>query len=114
MTIQLDGHCIQNSTLQDRYDTTRFPSRSVEDLKDRYYTLCNRTASLRAVPGEDLSERLVAYDVEHEKLRKEQLELLYSRTQEEIGEHDYLVEEVKKIEYRRKVGACVCQYLCLY
>ena len=81
----------------------RFPPRSVEELKDRYYTVCNRLTKLRAVPGEDLSESLVAYDLEHEKLRKEQLQLLFSRTQEEIEEHDYLVDEVRRVEYRRKV-----------
>ena len=96
---------------QDRYDTVRFPPRSVEELKDRYYTICNRLTKLRAVPGEDLSESLVAYDLRHEKLRKEQLQLLFSRTQEEIEEHDYLVDEVRRVEYRRKVLVVVIALL---
>ncbi|KAI6656567.1 DNA methyltransferase 1-associated protein 1 isoform X2 [Oopsacas minuta] len=95
--------------IKDRYDIARFPPRSVEELKDRYYTVCNCIVKLRAIPGEDLSESLVAYDVEHEKLRKEQLELLFGRTQKQIEEHDYLVEEVKKVEYRRKERERIAQ-----
>ena len=35
-------------------------------------------------------------------LLQEQLEKLYSRTREEVEEEEYLIEELRKIEIRRK------------
>ena len=36
------------------------------------------------------------------KYTQEQLEKLYSRTREEVEEEEYLIEELRKIEIRRK------------
>jgi hypothetical protein len=36
------------------------------------------------------------------KTAQEQLEKLYSRTREEVEEEEYLIEELRKIEIRRK------------
>ena len=42
------------------------------------------------------------FDLEHEQKRREQLEKLFSRTKEQIDEESYLMEELKKIEIRKK------------
>ncbi|RZC38168.1 DNA methyltransferase 1-associated protein 1 [Asbolus verrucosus] len=82
--------------IADRYDTEKFPKRSVEDIKDRYYKICG---ILNKLKGE---KKIYTYDVDHEKRRKEQLKKLYDRTQEQIEEEQFLLTELKKIEARKK------------
>ena len=40
--------------------------------------------------------------MEHEQKRREQLEKLFNRTKEQVDEESYLIEELKKIEIRKK------------
>lgn len=82
--------------MADRYDTEKFPKRSVEDLKDRYYKICGLLGKQK---GE---KKIYTYDIDHEKRRKEQLKKLYDRTQEQIEEEQFLLAELKKIEARKK------------
>lgn len=42
------------------------------------------------------------FDLEHEQKRREQLEKLFKRTKEQVDEELYLIEELKKIEIRKK------------
>ncbi len=42
------------------------------------------------------------FDIEHEQKRREQLEKLFNRTKEQIDEEQYLLEELKKIEIRKR------------
>ncbi len=42
------------------------------------------------------------FDLEHEQKRREQLEKLFGRTKEQIDEELYLIEELKKIEIRKR------------
>ncbi|XP_063680113.1 DNA methyltransferase 1-associated protein 1-like [Bolinopsis microptera] len=86
--------------MQDRWDKHIHGTRSVEDLKDRYYSIQYRLDKLRDSESEKPKRPL--YDADHERLRKEQLEKLYSRTREEVEEEEYLIEELRKIEIRRK------------
>ena len=72
----------------------------MEDLKERYYNIQYRLDKLRDSESEKPKHPL--YDSEHEAVRKEQLEKLYSRTRDEVEEEEYLVEELRKIEIRRK------------
>ena len=50
--------------------------------------------------GEDSD--IYVFDLEHEQKRREQLEKLFNRTKEQIEEESYLIEELKKIEVRKK------------
>ncbi len=50
--------------------------------------------------GED--SQAYVFDMEHEQKRREQLEKLFNRTKEQIDEETYLIEELKKIEIRKK------------
>ncbi|KAL5259325.1 hypothetical protein ACHWQZ_G009685 [Mnemiopsis leidyi] len=86
--------------MQDRWDKQTHGARTVEDLKDRYYSIQYRLDKLRDSESEKPKRPL--YDADHERLRKEQLEKLYSRTREEVEEEEYLIEELRKIEIRRK------------
>ncbi|KAK2167712.1 hypothetical protein LSH36_25g09076 [Paralvinella palmiformis] len=86
--------------IQDRYDKTNFPNRSIEDLKERYYNICNILVKVRAPLGTDPKIRV--FDADHERRRKEQLNKLFNRTAEQVEEEEYLISELKKIELRKK------------
>ncbi|XP_054162872.1 DNA methyltransferase 1-associated protein 1-like [Oppia nitens] len=86
--------------IHDRWDRIAFPNRSVEDLKDRYYNICNILAKYRALPGQE--PKLRVFDADHERKRKEQLIKLYDRTPEQMEEEQHLLNELRKIEMRKK------------
>ena len=85
--------------IQDRYDVQKFSYRSIEELKERYYSVLStldhvRSGSAGPVP--------TLFDAAHERKRKEQLEKLWNRTFGEVMEEERLVEELKKIESRKR------------
>ncbi|KAF7993525.1 hypothetical protein HCN44_010120 [Aphidius gifuensis] len=83
--------------IQDRWDSTKFQSRTVEDLKERYYQVC---AALTKAKSHN--EKVYLFDAEHEKRRKEQLKKLFERTPELVEEEQTLLTELRKIEQRKK------------
>ena len=87
--------------IQDRWNRDRFKTpRSVEDLKERYYNICNKITKLRTPLGQEL--KLKMFDAAHERKRKDQLVKLYDRTPEEMEEEQELLDELRKIEQRKK------------
>ncbi|XP_072172762.1 DNA methyltransferase 1-associated protein 1-like [Diadema setosum] len=87
--------------VHDRFDHTTHGKRSVEDMKERYYSIVNKLAKVRSDPS--LSNKAPqAFDAEHERRRKEQLIRLYNRTSEQVEEEEMLIAEMKKIELRKK------------
>ncbi|XP_077981141.1 DNA methyltransferase 1-associated protein 1-like [Glandiceps talaboti] len=87
--------------VHDRFDHQQYQKRSVEDLKERYYNIINKLAKIRADPN--LSARAPpVFDADHERKRKEQLERLFNRTKDQVEEEQYLIQELKKIELRKK------------
>ncbi|UYV67328.1 DMAP1 [Cordylochernes scorpioides] len=84
--------------IHDRWDKTAHGDRSIEDMKERYYSICNALA--RARGGPDVAVR--AYDADHERRRKDQLNKLYHRTQEQVEEEQTLLSELRKIEQRKR------------
>uniref|UniRef100_A0AAY4BD75 DNA methyltransferase 1-associated protein 1 n=1 Tax=Denticeps clupeoides TaxID=299321 RepID=A0AAY4BD75_9TELE len=86
--------------IHDRYDHQQYRKRSVEDLKERYYNICGKLAKVRAATGSE--PKVYIFDAGHEKRRKEQLERLFNRTPEQVAEEEYLVQELRKIETRKK------------
>lgn len=56
--------------------------RSVEDLKERYYSICGKLTKVRAASGTD--PKIYIFDAGHERRRKEQLEKLFNRTPEQV------------------------------
>ncbi|CAL1538481.1 unnamed protein product [Lymnaea stagnalis] len=86
--------------VHDRWDREKYKEHSVEDLKERYYNICNTLAKVRAPGGSE--PKVKAFDAEHERRRKFQLIKLFDRTQEQVEEEEYLIGELKKIELRKK------------
>jgi DNA methyltransferase 1-associated protein 1 len=84
--------------VQDRFDNAKYQSRSVEDLKERYYSVCNRLVKARGGDEGDM----IAFDAPHEVKRKMQMERLLARTKEQVEEEEMLCAELKKIEMRKK------------
>ncbi|KAG8317542.1 DNA methyltransferase 1-associated protein 1 [Homalodisca vitripennis] len=87
--------------MRDRWDVGRFPKpdRSIEDLKERYY---NVSTILTKVKGGGSDGKIYVFDADHERRRKEQLKRLYDRTPEQIEEEQNLLNELRKIEARKK------------
>lgn len=85
--------------MADRWDKEH-GTKTVEDLKERYYEVTGILTKLR---GQSTPEKKIyVYDAEHERKRKEQLKKLFERTQKEIDEEQQLLNELKKIEVRKK------------
>lgn len=85
--------------MQDKWDQDQFGNRTVEDLKERYYDISNILSKLHN-PGNDT--KLKVFDAQHERKRKEQLRKLLLRTEQQIEEEGKLMQELKKIEQRKK------------
>ncbi|KAI9495767.1 hypothetical protein BDB00DRAFT_192475 [Zychaea mexicana] len=89
--------------IEDRYNFAN-KSRSIEDLKDRYYTVQRKLIKARPhTPGEYPQERQAliqqyAYDKAKETGRKEALVSLFNRTEEQIEQEQALFVEAKRIE----------------
>lgn len=84
----------------------RFPNprRTIEDLKDRYYSITRQLLSLQLKP-EALAQHPVfryPFNKAQETERKEHYEKLYRRTKAQIEEEEMLIEEMKKIEKAQK------------
>lgn len=88
--------------MADRWDNTKFKARTIEDLKDRYYTILSSLAKIKTGPGLPPEAKNFFFDAEHERKRKEQLLRLYNRTQDQVEEEQMLQNELRKIEARKK------------
>ncbi len=73
--------------------------RTIDELKDRYYKVNGIMQKLRTGANES---QIYTFDLEHEQKRRQQLEKLFNRTKEQVDEEIYLMEELKKIEIRKK------------
>lgn len=54
------------------------------------------------VKGTSSDKKIYQFDAEHERKRKEQMRKLLDRTQKDIEEEHMLLNELKKIEARKK------------
>lgn len=85
--------------IQDRY-TSKFPPRSVEDLKERFYSLSKEILTLRNNTSHQILS--LPYNANYEKKRKALLEKYFLRTREQDEEEKALCEEARKLEIRIK------------
>ncbi len=83
--------------IHDRWDSETHRVRTIDQLKDRYYKTVGTLQKIKQVDAD-----VFVFDVEHEQKRREQLNKLLSRTAEQIKEEEFLVEELKKIEIRKR------------
>jgi len=88
--------------MQDRWDRITFSFRSIEDLKERYYSILEKLERVHGgATGEQVKKQFV-YDADHERRRKEQLNRLFNRTNEQLEEEEILRAELRKIDARKK------------
>ena len=85
--------------IQDRY-SPQWPERTVEDLKERYYSLSRLVLELRGVTDHPILQ--LPYNVQYECKRKAQLEKYVLRTKEQDEEEKQLSEEARKLDARIK------------
>eukprot|EP00118_Oscarella_pearsei_P019369 m.205389 g.205389 ORF g.205389 m.205389 type:complete len:478 (+) comp39658_c0_seq57:87-1520(+) len=88
--------------IHDRYERKKFNPRTIESLKERYYSVCNKLAKIKSGRSGQPSIPVCHFDAQHETDRKAQLERLYNRTQEQVQEEESLLGELKKIDQRKR------------
>jgi len=88
--------------MQDRWDRNTFSLRSVEDIKERYYSILEKLDRVHGGATADQVKRPLVYDADHERRRKEQLRRLYNRTPHQIEEEEMLKGELRKIDARKR------------
>ncbi|KAH7914414.1 hypothetical protein BJ138DRAFT_400416 [Hygrophoropsis aurantiaca] len=90
----------------DRYDYPEGPVRTLEDLKDRYYSVCRKLIRSRPWAGDESSKAqfLSSYmfDKEREVTRKGYIASLETRSQAEIAEEEALFIELKRLEQNER------------
>ncbi|EEQ87819.2 DNA methyltransferase 1-associated protein 1 [Blastomyces dermatitidis ER-3] len=86
--------------------TTR--RRTMEEMKSRYYTIAANMLALEHPPSEmseaefNLHEKMMKYDPEQEKARKDLATLQLNRSKDEVNEETLLLEELKRIVANEK------------
>lgn len=86
--------------MADRWDRDKYGTKTVEDLKERFYEVVGTLQKIRG--GANNEKKIYVFDAEHERKRKEQLKKLFDRTQTQIEEELMLQNEMRKIEARKK------------
>eukprot|EP00727_Mastigamoeba_balamuthi_P002272 m51a1_g12041 putative dna methyltransferase 1-associated protein 1 (460) ;mRNA; f:3596-6039 len=87
----------------DRWEHGR--PRSMEELKERYYSVAARVVEIHARPDEDLSDhplRRFQYNRKSEEERKAAADKLWSRTREQIEEEEELLQVCRRIAEQNK------------
>ncbi|KAG0050673.1 hypothetical protein BGZ83_004539 [Gryganskiella cystojenkinii] len=82
-------------------------SRTMEDLKNRYYTVNRTLIKIRMTDGSQAMEKAhllssMSYDKSREVERKKNLEILNTRTPEQIEEEEALYLEARRIDQNEK------------
>ncbi|KAK1923209.1 hypothetical protein DB88DRAFT_494255 [Papiliotrema laurentii] len=75
--------------------------RSVEDMKDRYYTICRKLARTRTASDAQSQQQLIqshSFDKAREIKRKQYASELFHLTAAEIAEEEALYVEIKRLE----------------
>ncbi|KAJ3157441.1 swr complex subunit [Geranomyces michiganensis] len=83
----------------DRYDWEG-QTRSVDDLKERYYAISHALLTARGSPAAEITPYV--FNKAHELERKKNLEILYARTKEQIDEEEKLFYELKRREAKEE------------
>ncbi|KAF0451022.1 SWR1-complex protein 4 [Gigaspora margarita] len=96
-----DNYDLRFTVIHDRYE---YKERSMEDLKDRYYSVCKKLLQVRPPEGSDKGALIAmnTYDKAKEEKRKKHMCALYLRSPEEIKEEEALLEEYERIEQNEK------------
>ena len=83
--------------------TLQYPSRNMEVLKSRYYTIAAKLFELRVPPSNmtqdefSLLEKMRNFDAKTESTRKALVEKMFERTKDEADEEKILLDELSRI-----------------
>ncbi|TFK43717.1 hypothetical protein BDQ12DRAFT_675442 [Crucibulum laeve] len=92
--------------IHDSYDYPGGMPRTLEDLKDRYYSVCRKLVRNRPWAGDEISKNQLIqsfqFDKDRELTRKKYLLSLENRTQEQIVEEEALYIEIKRLEQNER------------
>lgn len=88
--------------MADRWDKASHGAKTVEDLKERYYEVVSILNRVRGSTTDKSEKKTFVFDAEHERRRKDQLRKLFERTQKQVEEEQLLLNELKKIESRKR------------
>ncbi|KAF8195705.1 hypothetical protein K438DRAFT_1906372 [Mycena galopus ATCC 62051] len=92
--------------IYDRYEYAGGVARSMEDLKDRYCSVCRKLIRNRPWAGDENSKNALlssySFDKEREVLRKRYVASLENRTPEQIAEEEALYMEIKRLEQNER------------
>ncbi|KAL0949355.1 hypothetical protein HGRIS_009424 [Hohenbuehelia grisea] len=90
----------------DRYEYPGGVSRSLEDMKDRYFSVCRKLVRNRPWTGDEASKSQLIqsfqFDKEREVTRKKYVTSLENRTPEQIAEEEALFIELKRLEQNER------------
>ncbi|TBU33025.1 hypothetical protein BD311DRAFT_749067 [Dichomitus squalens] len=88
--------------VHDRYEYPGGTERPLEDLKDRYFSICRKLVRNRPWPGDEASKAAListlTFDKDKETLRKQYVVSLVNRTPEQIAEEDALYLELERLK----------------
>ncbi|RDB22659.1 SWR1-complex protein 4 [Hypsizygus marmoreus] len=92
--------------VHDRYEYPGGVPRQLEDLKDRYYSVCRKLVRNRPWAGDEASKAALIssfqFDKERELTRKKYIVSLENRTPEQIAEEEALYIEIKRLEQNER------------
>ncbi|PFH51350.1 hypothetical protein AMATHDRAFT_142666 [Amanita thiersii Skay4041] len=92
--------------IHDRYDFPNGASRSIEDLKDRYFSVCRKLIRNKPWTSDETAKNLLLaslqFDKDRELMRKKYLLSLESRPPEQIVEEEALYIEVRRLEQNER------------
>ncbi|GLB33978.1 putative SANT/Myb-like domain of DAMP1 [Lyophyllum shimeji] len=92
--------------MYDRYDFPGGVPRSIDDLKERYYSVCRKLVRNRPWAGDETSKAQLIqsyhFDKERELTRKKYIVSLENRTPEQIAEEEALFIEIKRLEQNER------------
>ena len=82
--------------VQDRYDEKLYKDRTIEGLKDRYYSICRKILENRKMFDHPILKS--GYNYEQELKRRNYLERTMNRTVEEINDDTVMLKQAEVIE----------------
>ncbi|KJA29863.1 hypothetical protein HYPSUDRAFT_60712 [Hypholoma sublateritium FD-334 SS-4] len=92
--------------IYDRYAYPNGLTRSLEDLKDRYYSVCRKLVRNRPWAGDEAGRAQLLssfqFDKDREITRKKYILSLENRTPDQIAEEEALYVEVKRLEHNER------------
>ncbi|MCQ2821555.1 MAG: SANT/Myb-like DNA-binding domain-containing protein [archaeon] len=79
----------------DRYDTEKYKDRTIEELKDRYYSISKRILESRKIFDHPILRS--GYNYEQELKRRNYIERTMQKTNEEIMEDNKMIEDAMEV-----------------